>query len=259
MAKQEGVVKPSYHWQYKPPTPEEEAQHRQNIYNQFKSGQPISNPAGNSSMSKFENYFDKIFILNRAARTDRWQHCVEEMDRFGITKYERFDAYDHALIDGWVGGNGGCTASHRAMLDVIAYHKWPRTLILEDDFKIVREDFHSIFSQIIDVVPTDWQMLYLGGHYQEKPHSRVNLNVIRTGGILTTSSYAVTWQTARLIAPNIYGSGPIDALYLKWNRELKTYMFQPRLIVQHESYSDLQGRVMDNSGCMLDASHENMV
>lgn len=210
-------------------------------------------------MTTIETYFDKIFCINRDWRTDRWEDCLKEFEKFNLTKVERFQAYDHAKIDGWVGGNGGCVASHRALLDIIAYEKWPRVLILEDDFKIVHEDFHQRFDAMIGDVPNDWQMLYLGGHYQEKPQYRVSRRVIRIGGMMTTSSYAVTWQTARLIGPNIYGGGPIDTLYYQWNRELKCYIFQPRLMVQRESFSDLQGYVMNNEPCMLDTSHENMV
>jgi GR25 family glycosyltransferase involved in LPS biosynthesis len=210
-------------------------------------------------MTTIEDYFDKILVINRAARTDRWQECEEEFRRFNLTKCERFDAYDHGLIDGHIGGNGGATSSHRAVLDVIAYNKWPRTLVLEDDFKIVHPDFHQRFNDMISEVPEDWQMLYLGGHYQEKPQSRVSKHVIRIGGMLTTSSYGITWQQARKMAPVIYGSGPIDCLYLKYNREDKCYIFQPRLMVQRDSYSDLQGRHMSNLDCMSNTTHENMV
>lgn len=210
-------------------------------------------------MTPIEEWATKIFVINRDARTDRWQQCLEEFGKFGITKFERFQAYDHAEIDGHIGGNGGATTSHRALLDVIAYNKWPRVLILEDDFEIVRPDFHELFDMMIKEVPDDWAMLYIAGHYAEKPQSRVSPHVIRIGAMMTTSSYAVTWQTARLIAPNIYGSAPIDTLYYRWNRELKCYIFQPRLMVQRESFSDLQGRVMDNKPCMLDGRHEAMV
>ncbi len=210
-------------------------------------------------MTTVEDYFQKILVINRTARTDRWEQCLGEFARFDITKFERFDAYDHGNIGGHIGGNGGATSSHRAVLDVIAYHQWPRTLILEDDFKILHEDFHQKFSDMIGEVPDDWQMLYLGGHYGEKPQARVSKHVIHIGNMLTTSSYAVTWQMAREMAPVIYGGGPIDCLYFQFHHSHKCYILQPRLMVQRESFSDLQGRVMDNEPPMIDTRHEEMV
>lgn len=204
------------------------------------------------------DYFHKVFILNRDARTDRWKLCEEQITKFGL-RIERFRAYDHACIDGWVGGNGGCSASHRAMLDVIAYEQWPRTLILEDDFRILHDDFQEKFAEMITEVPDDWDMLYLGGHYAEKPQARISKHVIKMARMMTTSSYGITWQMARHMAPNIYGSAPIDTQYYSFHLSHNCYIFQPRLIVQRESFSDLQGRVMNNEGCMMDQRHEEMV
>lgn len=210
-------------------------------------------------MITIEDYFTRIFVINREARKDRWDECCALFSKYNLTKVERFQAYDHGNIDGWVGGNSGCVSSHRALLDIIAYHKWPRTLILEDDFHIIHENFHELFNQMIPEVPDDWDMLYLGGHYGEKPQYRVSPHVIRINRMLTTSSYGITWQQARKMAPNIYGGGPIDSLYGQWNVDDKCFILQPRLMIQRDSFSDLQGRNMSNRDCMTNPDHENMV
>lgn len=210
-------------------------------------------------MTPIEQFADKLFVINRDSRTDRKAQYEAEFEKHGITRYERFQAYDQATIDGWVGGNGGCTTSHRALLDVIAYHKWKWTLVFEDDVEFVHPDMQQRFAAMIGDLPADADMLYIGGHYGEKPQSRVSKHLIRIGAMLTTSSYAITWQFARHMAPNIYGSGPIDSLYAHFNRTGKCYCFQPRLAVQRTSFSDLQGRVMENKSCMMDTRHENMV
>jgi GR25 family glycosyltransferase involved in LPS biosynthesis len=210
-------------------------------------------------MTTIEDYFDKIIVINRDARIDRWTHCLEQFRKFNLTKVERFSALDHASIDGHIGGNGGCTASHRCILDAITFNKWPRTLILEDDFEIIHDDFHAKFAEMIGEVPDDWQMLYLGGHYAEKPQGRVSQHVIRMARMMTTSSYGVTYQMAREMAPVIYGSAPIDTLYYPFHLSHKCYIFQPRLMVQFDSFSDLQGRESSNRACMSDENHSNMV
>lgn len=233
-----------------------------------------------------EDYFDKIFCINLNRRPDRWQICLDEFAKFNITKFERF-----AAVDDPINGNRGCTASHKALLDLIIKNGWKRTLVLEDDFKIVEEDFHKKFEEMLPEVPEDWDMLYLGGHYAEPPIKRVNPHVIKHGRMFTTSSYGITLKMAKILSDGIYEVsrwlavsntecifkmkpqdvpeyllkmnlnpiGPIDAIYGQFHPIHNCYIFHPRLMVQRESYSDLQERVMDNEPCMMDTNHENMV
>lgn len=202
------------------------------------------------------DYFDKIICINLDRRTDKWAECQKQFDKFGLT-VERFSGHDMAGSVGW--GNNGCTASHRGVLELICHHKWKRTLILEDDFHIRHTDFHQMFSDMIGEVPNDWDMLYLGGHYSEKPKSRVSKHVIRINRMATTSSYAVTWDFARKVAPGIFGIGPIDCLYFEQHLSSNCYIFQPRLMVQRPCFSDIQNKECNNSACMEDTTHENMV
>lgn len=207
-----------------------------------------------------ESYFDRLFVINLDRRTDRWAHCQEQFKRYGLTKVERFSGYADVIDHhGKVNGNCGCSASHRALLEIIAYHQWPRVLILEDDFEIRFDDFDYRFARMISEVPPDWDMLYLGGHFAEKPQARVSRHVIRMGHMFTTSSYAVTHKLARKIAPYICGVGPIDSLYAQWHRSEKCYIFDPRLMVQYSSFSDLTERDSTNAPCMEDMTHSRMV
>lgn len=240
-----------------------------------------------------EDYFDKIFCINLDRRADRWQICLDEFAKFNITKFERFSAVDDRF-----NGNRGCTTSHKKLLDIIVANKWERTLILEDDFKIITEDFHAQFEHMITQVPEDWDMLYLGGHYGEPPEKRVATNVIKHKRMLTTSSYGVTAKMAKvlsdgiseesrhiahtvagkiiheiadnpenkvdiliehLLTSNVNPIGPIDSLFGQFHPIYNCYIFHPRLIVQREGFSDLQERVMNNEPCMMDTNHENMV
>lgn len=198
-------------------------------------------------------YFDKVICINLARRQDRWAHVQGECEKWGLT-VERFDAHDLGTY-----GNDGCTASHRGVLELICHHKWERTLILEDDFVGVRDDLVNMFDRIIHKVPSDWEMLYLGAHYAEKPRERINEHVILAGHLKTTSSYAVTYRAARQIAPTIYGIGPIDELMRIPNQTMRCYVVQPRLFAQYNNYSDLQMRQCNNLPCMVDTGHENMV
>lgn len=207
------------------------------------------------------DYFDRIFVINLASRPDRRKHAEEQLAQLGITKAEWFPAYNRPIDhNGIPNGNMGCTASHRAILEIIAYDKTPRTLVLEDDFTIAVNSPPQWFDGMIKEVPETWEMLYLGGHYGEPPIERVSPHVIRIGRMLTTSSYGITWQMARKMAPYICGIGPIDSLYGGFhNKEHECYIFDPRMFVQYANFSDLQDRDMDNTACMLDQSHAKAV
>jgi hypothetical protein len=215
-------------------------------------------------MSRFTDYFDQIFVINLATREDRLAHFISEMLKIGVTRdqFSVFNGYlkpkDH---NGIPSGNLGCTASHRALLEIIAWNKWRRVLIFEDDAELIGkpEDFDRTWDALERNLPNEWDMLYLGGHYGEDVQGRVNRFVLRTGTMLTTSSYGVTWWMARKMAPYISGIGPIDSLYGGFHRENECFCIQPRLFAQYPNYSDLQDREMNNRLCMTDRRHESML
>lgn len=202
--------------------------------------------------------FDKAFVINRLARHDRWVHAQEELWKLGLSA-ERFEAYDKPLNDGIPNGNMGCTASHRALLEIIAYKKWERVLVLEDDFVALYDDVPDRLKAMLPEVPSDWDLIYLGGHYAEKPIARVSPHVIRCGRMMTTSSYVIGARQARKMAPYISGVGPIDSLFSGFAYDSKFYILQPRLFAQYTSMSDLCDHERDNVPCMTDTNHENMV
>lgn len=211
-----------------------------------------------ASKSSWPSYFDKVFLINLDRRVDRMEHAKKELRKVGL-EAERFPGYDCPKYEGKPNGNMGCTASHRALLEIIAYVGWGKTLVLEDDFLCLYEDVPARFNSMIGDVPGDMDMLYLGGHYGEAPISRVSKHVIRCGSMLTTSSYIITANHARRMAPHISGIGPIDNLFSGFARDHKHYIFQPRLFAQYTSMSDLCNEERNNVICMTDPNHERMV
>jgi hypothetical protein len=211
-------------------------------------------------MNPIESYFDRIFVIHQSHRTDRAAHMREQWNKYNFTKMEVFEAHS-GMIDhhGKVNGNASCTASHRALFEIIAYNRWDKVAIFEDDFEFVGDDPMGQFEKTIGQVPDAWDVLYLGGHFAEPPISRVAPNVIRCGRMHTTSSYAVRWQTARRIAPYLCGVGPIDTLISGFLPNMRSFILDPRIAVQYASFSDLTERESNNRDCMLDMNHSRMV
>lgn len=207
------------------------------------------------SFSYINDYFGHIFCINMTRRTDRWSHAVEQFRQHNL-EVERFEAHDMGHM-----ANDGCTQSHRSVMGLIVERQLPRALVLEDDFYFLYPDAQRQFANMIGEVPPDWEMLYLGGHYAERPQQRITRHVIRMGHMKTTSSYGVTQAMARKIYDHIksHHGGAIDELYRIFHQRDRCYIFQPRLAAQYDNYSDIQGRVCDHTGCMMDTTHENMV
>lgn len=202
-------------------------------------------------MNLHDIFGDRIFCINVASRVDRWTHAQALFEKHGF-KAIRFEAVTGIVVNGQVSGDSGCTASHRALLDLMVLGQWPNMLVLEDDFDILHEDFMDKACRIIAELPADYDLVYLGGHYGEQPIARHSPHLIRCGRFLTTSSYGITLKMAEKMRESIQGIGPIDSLYGGFHRDNQCFVADPRLIVQFPSVSDLQNRHMDNSAAMLD-------
>lgn len=208
-------------------------------------------------MTALEQFFDgNLFVINLKKRNDRRIHFYKEMKMIGVTNVERFDAIDA----GEENGNHGCSASHRAVLQLIVSRGLRKAFIFEDD-ATVRDQFRDSFNQeiapVIREIPEDFDMMYLSGHYGSEPRGWHSRNIILMGQMKTTTSYGVTLKSAQELIDLIpVGTGDsIDNLYSHYNETRRCYISEPRFFVQYENYSDLQRRVMDNSQCMQDTGH----
>jgi GR25 family glycosyltransferase involved in LPS biosynthesis len=201
-------------------------------------------------------YFDKIFWIGSTHRPDKEAAILAQLSGLGV-QAQKFEAHWKPVSDR-PSGNFGCTSSHRGVLEHICQNPhWRRTLILEDDAMFM-EGFGDKFHTAISDAPLLWDFLFLGGSYAETPKKRFNKHWIQTNGLMTTSSYGITCEMARKMAPHISGDVGIDSLYHQFQRDNLCYMMTPRLVVQRPSYSDIQERDCDNSMSMLDSRHEEM-
>ncbi len=206
----------------------------------------------------------RIFVINRAARTDRWAHVKAMMAQLGITNYRRFEAHEPVeTFQGLPDGNHACVSSHRDLLAACAINDWPNMLVLEDDFSVLPTTggltTQGIFNRAAAELPPDWDMLYLGGGYGSDPQYRHSRHLVRINTMMTTSSYAVTGAFARRLSRHIHGHGPIDSLLHAHTPTAQSYCITPRLFAQWTSYSDLTNRETDYTPSMTDPRHEEML
>lgn len=208
-------------------------------------------------MNILNRYFTKIMWIGSVNRPDRSAQMEAQLDKYEIAA-ERFEAHwkpiDHL---GNPNANFGCTSSHRGVLELICHNRWKRTLVLEDDSVFVEDSWQEQFEAMIPDIPEAWDFLFLGASFAEAPKCRVNGSIIRTNGMMTTSSYGISLSMARKMAPHLSGIGPVDSLMQQWQRDNVSLILSPRLMVQGPGMSDLTDRYSINSNSMLDRSHED--
>lgn len=205
-----------------------------------------------------EKFFDRIFVVNLKRRPDRMANFAKEMDLIGVTNYERFEAID----TGPGLGNHGCTASHRAVMDLIVQRGYKNGFIFEDD-SVVRHRFRNSFNDEIVAplaeLPEGWDMFYAGAGYGTMPRGWHSRHLIKAGQLKTTSSYAVSAKAAKELRDLIPvgTANSIDNIYAGYNETQEVYVAEPRFFFQYENYSNLQEKIMGGQDSMENPDHVN--
>jgi GR25 family glycosyltransferase involved in LPS biosynthesis len=185
---------------------------------------------------KVNDYFDKVIVINLDRRTDRMEKLAPQLEKLDI-QYKRFSAVDGKKLD-----IDPIVAGLRSHLQVMKQIAGQRVLILEDDAQFV-EDFNEKFEKVMQTLPEDWDIFYLGA-LVPKDVGLIRM-VNRHWGIqvLTTGSQAYCINPSRLayfISKLEDYNSYIDIGLRDFAKDLKAYITQPNLVVQFPSYSDLR-------------------
>ena len=189
---------------------------------------------------KLNDYFDNIYIINLEHRTDRWQHCEQQMAKHGFTA-EKFKAIGATeMIKGWQ----ACTLSHIAVLEDARQRGLERVLVLEDDF-VFADDFNSMYFYSYY---TNWDILYLGIGHKQPPvlDSYKHFYKVVEG----YTSHAVAYSNVQELDEFINLCKELKTVidvyqYEYFQRDKQTaYCFYPNLAWQLGGYSDIEQRDM---------------
>jgi GR25 family glycosyltransferase involved in LPS biosynthesis len=191
---------------------------------------------------KVNDFFDKVIVINLDRRTDRMEKLSPQLEKLDI-QYKRFSAVDGKKLD-----IDPIVAGLRSHLQVMKLIAGQRVLILEDDAQFV-EDFNEKFEKVMQTLPEDWDIFYLGA-LVPKDVGLVRM-VNRHWGIqvLTTGTQAYCINPSRLeyfINKLEDYNSYIDIGLRDFAKDLKAYITQPNLVVQFPSYSDLRLKEVDD-------------
>ena len=116
------------------------------------------------------DYFDKIYLLNLNRKPQRLESSISRLNEVGID-FEKYGATDGSVMNHiWnkLGNNYfsnpnylACSISHLSIYNDAISKGYTKILILEDDVK-VNLNCQSLFNQISNQIPVDWELLYFG-------------------------------------------------------------------------------------------------
>lgn len=190
---------------------------------------------------KLNDWFDNIYIINLEHRTDRWQHCEEQMAKHNFIA-EKFKAIGISdLIKGWQ----ACTLSHIAVLEDAKSRGFSRILILEDDF-VFADDFNDKFF-ISNYIGYD--IFYLGCNHHLEPQIVIDELPQFRKVIKGLTSHAVVYNNVQQIDEFLNFAKELkhvidEYLFMYFQTKGTAYCYFPNLAWQLGGYSDIEQRNM---------------
>lgn len=191
---------------------------------------------------KVNEYFDRVVVINLDRRPDRIEILGPQLDKLEI-QYERFSA-----IDGKERGISPVLAGKLSHVEVLKGQNGQKVLILEDDANFV-DGFNEKFSEVIETLPWNWDIFYLGALLDkhtgkvERFNNHWHKQIVSTG----TQAYCVNPNKVDyFIEKQLEWDGFVDVCYRVLAAETNAYITQPNLVTQFPSYSDLREREVDD-------------
>ena len=203
-------------------------------------------------MNTLNDYFDHIYCLNLAYRTDRWSDCLTLFEKYEL-KVQRFEAVDgRAIKRRGKSLNNGEAAIILSVLQILkdaVCNEYKSILILEDDIEFMFEK--QRLDEYMKSVPQDYDILYFGGNHDIKKakFEVIDDKVIKIYHTLT--SHCIGFKNNNNLFDNISYTinnfeKQLDCYYTDLQKVYNVYCFYPGIATQRPSFSDIQNVQSDN-------------
>jgi GR25 family glycosyltransferase involved in LPS biosynthesis len=202
---------------------------------------------------KITDFFDKTFCINLERRSDRWEECFTEFNKYELTNIDRFIAVDGKELPQVT--SGFVTPSRLALvltnikiLEEAIENNYNSILILEDDVEF--NDQVLNMDEYFKVLPKNWDMLYFGGNHNThmgiNPPIIINEKVSKLHSTYSTHCVAINKSAFVKIYDRLKKcDNALDVIYVELQNTLNVYSFYPMIATQRVSFSDIENRVTD--------------
>lgn len=204
----------------------------------------------------FNNFVDKIYVINLPSRPDRLEEFKNSSSKIGFD-FQVFKAFGPKEIEEIINSNdfykmmninqdhyrksaAGCFLSHLTIIKEAKEKGYKKIMILEDDCDFT-ENFADKFHTLFEKLPDNWDFLYLSGSLPEfvekfDGHARVSQ-------VFTTHSYVLNHTAYDRIIEYLskyFLIKEVDACYTDLHKNLNSFIALPFLTYQRGSFSDIQ-------------------
>lgn len=188
-------------------------------------------------------FFKKIYCINLDERPDRWQYCVSEFDKLGVTSYERFSALKvDKLPNGQPGNNkAGHTRTYCAVVDKAIADEVETCIIFEDDFRfLVRGDaLTDGLNCAVSQLPEDWDLLYFGAtlcaDYLAEPIQKYSSCLFKLNSAYATHAIAFSRKGLQALRNQFSASADWYLEYLKKSAPADIFLARD-FLPKHNAY-----------------------
>lgn len=206
------------------------------------------------------------YIVLKRSNERRKRIVRQHVNRFGVLP-NIFDAVDGQLLSDaeknkyvtvnikgvskrkYLPGEIGCTMSHIKVLQYAKEHKWPYVVVFEDDV-IFAEDIKERVDKLFDIVPDDWEHIYLGVHVWPGTYTFLEKELKDKMHCISNVTGSGTWA---MIIRNMAYDKIINKLFtFCWttdgiyslmveNNELQSYLYYPTTVYTYKNISTTRG------------------
>uniref|UniRef100_A0A6C0HY40 Glycosyl transferase family 25 domain-containing protein n=1 Tax=viral metagenome TaxID=1070528 RepID=A0A6C0HY40_9ZZZZ len=216
-------------------------------------------------MQKPHPYLENTVYINLDYRTDRKQHTEEELAKIGVLSANRLSAtkMHHGAV--------GCSMSHIRCLEMAKKNNWTHVFIAEDDITFMNPELFLSKLREFGESDIEWDVLIIAGN-TAPPFGKATDFCIRTHNVQSTTGYIVKQHyydtmianfregVAKLMKdPENKREFAIDIYWKQLQNSGKWYILIPLSVYQYSTYSDVENRMVDYKGFMLDLDKKELI
>ena len=202
-------------------------------------------------MNFFKN-FDRVYCINLKHREDRKTNVLNQCEKYNLGEVHFFEAINGKDYDNHYGllpGAFGLILSNIEILKDAKNNNYKTILIMEDDCYFTDEI--KIINTYLDMLPDDWDMLYLGGNHNigwmgTPPPIKINEKIIKVHTTFTTHFVAIKNHMFEVLLNNMSTfKDPLDVIYTDIQKRYNVYCTSNTIAHQMDGYSDIERKYVN--------------